>query len=69
MSESGKGYIDTLYTRTRASHMPAPQLAGEAEADVCVIGGGRYPAARVFGVAACRGWRNLRHRLRERTTP
>ncbi|MGE0716910.1 MAG: FAD-dependent oxidoreductase, partial [Alphaproteobacteria bacterium] len=33
-------YVDSFYARTLADHRCWPALAGDAEADACVVGGG-----------------------------
>ena len=52
MSEGDGGYIDSLYTRTRAPHVPAPELEGAVAADVCVVGGGIAGISTAWELAA-----------------
>lgn len=48
MAES---YIDSYYSRSIAARPPRPALRGEAEAEVCVVGGGMAGLATALGLA------------------
>jgi gamma-glutamylputrescine oxidase len=45
------GHIDSYYARTANPAPPRPPLAGEVEADVCVVGGGLAGLSTALGLA------------------
>ena len=52
------GYIDTYYTRTLAEDHPRASLQGDADCDVCIIGGGLAGINTAFGLTE-RGQNNV----------